>query len=82
MSGIAKGVAGQHIVDRGKRLMFGLSDDHAFTGRQAVRLDHDGRALGFDVGFRLVDGGKGLVFRRWDVVTGEKVLAKGLGASN
>ena len=53
--GVAKGISGQHIPHRGFRLLLGLSDDDAFAGREAIGLDHNGRAEGADERYRRFD---------------------------
>ena len=47
---VAKGVTRQHILNRGFRFFERHRHDHAFTGGQAVGLDHNRRAFFTQVG--------------------------------
>ena len=70
------------LVDGGKRFLLGHGDDDALARRESVRLDDDGRTLGFDVGARGGSIGKHLILRRRDAVLLHEVFGKCLRTLN
>ena len=70
------------LVDGDKRFLLGHGDDDALARRESVRLDDDGRTLGFDVG--ACGGGirKHFVLRRRDAVLLHEVFGKCLRTLN
>ncbi|MDT4815202.1 hypothetical protein FQZ97_482260 [compost metagenome] len=79
-TGVTEGVAGEHVAHGVFGFVQGHGDDHALARGQAVGLDHDGRALLFQVGQRRLDFGEVLVVGGGDLVAGQEVLGEGLGA--
>ncbi len=80
VSGVAKGVTCQHVVNGGFRFFQRHGDNHALAGGQAVGLDDDRRAFLTQVRQRGLDFGEVLVFRRRDVMTREEIFGEGFGA--
>ncbi len=79
-TGVAKGIARQHVAHGFFCLLQRLGHNHAFTSRQTVGFHYDGRALFAEVGqsgFQLREIGIG---RRGNCVAGEKILGESLGA--
>ncbi len=74
---VAKGVAGQHIVNRGFGFFERHRDDNAFTGSQTVGFNNDRRAFFTEVSQGGLNLGEVLVFRRRDVMTREEIFGEG-----
>ena len=78
-AGIAHFIVEQHLVDGLVCLLFGLRHHHAFTGGQAVCLNHNRRAFGSHIimgGSRI---GKGLILRGGNAVPRHKGLGEIFG---
>src|SRR3990167_1165172 len=79
-TGVAEGIAREHIAHGVFGFLQGHGDDHALACGQAVGLDHDRRADFLQVGQGRLDFGEVLVVGCWDVLACEEILGKGLGA--
>ena len=79
-AGAAELVAGQHIFNGSKSFGFGLSNDHAFAGGQAIGFDHNRCAHLNDKSFRIGDIGESLVSGCRDLMPCQEVFSKSFGA--
>ncbi len=79
-TGIAEGIAGEHVAHGVFGFGQGHGDDHALAGGQAVGLDHDRRTLLTQIGQRRLHLGEVLVIGGGNRMTGQEVLGERLGA--
>ena len=79
-TGVTKGIAGEHVAYGVFGFLQGHGDDHAFTGSQAIGLDHDRCAFLTQVSQGRFDLGEVLVIGRRDLVASQEVLGEGFRA--
>ncbi|MNO73014.1 hypothetical protein D3C76_639730 [compost metagenome] len=79
-TGVAEGIAGEHVAHCRFRLFELHGDDDALACRQTVSLDDDGGTLLAQVGQSGLHLGEVLVFGGGDGVARQEVLGEGLGA--
>lgn len=82
MTGVAEGVAGQHVTHGFFRFLQRHRDDHAFTGRQAIGFDDDRCAFAAHIGQRRLYLGEVFIFGGRDAVARQKSLVKALEPSS
>ena len=75
-AGIAHFVAQQHIVNRSMCFIQSHRHNHAFTCRQTIGFDDDGRTFLIDVIMCSIGVFKGLILRGWNVVFRHKCFGK------
>ena len=79
-TGVTEGIAGEHVAHGVFGFGQGHGNDHAFTGGQAVGLDHDRRAFFTQISQGRLDLGEVLVVGRRDLVARQEILGEGFGA--
>ncbi len=79
-TGVAKGVASQHVTYGVFGFCQAHGDDHALARGQAVGLDDNRRAFFTQIGQGRLDLGEVLIVGGRDLVTRQEVLGKRLGA--
>ncbi|CCJ77761.1 hypothetical protein BN135_2825 [Cronobacter muytjensii 530] len=80
VTGIAKRVARQHIVNGRFGFIQRHRDDNAFARRQTVSFDNNWRAFFTDIRERRFRLGKVLVFRRRNTMARQEIFGKRFGA--
>jgi hypothetical protein len=80
VSGIAKGVSGQHILNRILSFLQRHRHNHAFTCGQAVGFDDDRGAFLTQIRESGLNLGEVLVFRTRDLMTRQEILGESFRA--
>ena len=79
VSGVAKGVTCQHVVNGGFRFFLRHGNNHTLASGQAVGLNDDRRAFLMQVRQSGLNFCKVLILRRRNFMTGEKIFSEGFG---